>query len=220
MDEMSDCGCEIEIKDQSQKRVLYWLLSINAVMFVFEIWLGWIAESTALISDSLDMLADAVVYGIGLYAVGKAAGDKVKAALVSSYFQAALGGLIILDIARRIALGSEPVSGLMMGVGLAALTANVICLLLIQKHKDGEVHMRASWIFSTNDVIANLGVIFSGILVWWLRSRWPDIVIGEIIAVVILRGAWLIRDDAKRELAAIESEKLGCCSNQSHCSGR
>lgn len=220
MDEMSDCGCEIEIKDQSQKRVLYWLLSINAVMFVFEIWLGWIAESTALISDSLDMLADAVVYGIGLYAVDKAAGDKAKAALLSSYFQAALGGLIFLDIVRRIALGSEPVSGLMMGVGLAALTANVICLLLIQKHKDGEVHMRASWVFSTNDVIANLGVIFSGILVWWLGSRWPDIVIGGIIAVVILRGAWLIRDDAKRELAAIESEKSGCCSNQSHCSGR
>ena len=84
---MSDCGCEIEIKDQSQKRVLYWLLTINALMFVIEISFGWIAESTALIADSLDMLADAIVYGVALYAVGRAVNDKAKVALVSGYFK-------------------------------------------------------------------------------------------------------------------------------------
>ena len=68
---MSGCGCDIEIKDQEQKRVLYWLLGINAVMFVVEMSVGLLADSTALIADSLDMLADAVVYGIGIYAVGK-----------------------------------------------------------------------------------------------------------------------------------------------------
>ncbi len=197
---MSDCGCEVEIKNQSQKRVLYWLLAINAVMFAVEISLGWIAESTAVIADSIDMLADAIVYGIGLYAVGRAASDKAKAAMMSGYFQAALGSLILFDILRRIIYGSEPVSTLMMGVGVAALLANVICLILIHKHKDGEVHMRASWIFSTNDVIANLGVIIGGLLVWWLNSRWPDIIIGIFISVVILRGARLILSEAKHQL--------------------
>lgn len=197
---MSNCGCEIEIKNQTQKRVLYWLLIINALMFVIEISFGWIAESTALIADSLDMLADAIVYGVGLYAVGRAANDKAKAALVSGYFQATLGSLILFDILRRIIQGSEPESALMMGFGVVALFANVICLILIHKHRDGEVHMRASWIFSTNDVIANLGVIVSGGLVWSLGNRWPDIIIGIVIAVVIFRGAWLILQDAKREL--------------------
>jgi cation diffusion facilitator family transporter len=197
---MSDCGCEIEIKDQKQKKVLYWLLVINALMFVIEISFGWIAESTALIADSLDMLADAIVYGIGLYAVGRAANDKAKAALVSGYFQAVLGSLILFDIIRRILQGSEPESTLMMTFGIVALFANVICLVLIHQHKDGEVHMRASWIFSTNDVIANLGVITGGVLVWILGSRWPDIIIGVVIAIVILRGAWIIIQDAKREL--------------------
>jgi cation diffusion facilitator family transporter len=201
---MSDCGCEIEIKNQKQKKVLYWLLSINALMFVIEISFGWIAESTALIADSLDMLADAIVYAIGLYAVGRTANDKAKAALVSGYFQAVLASLILFDILRRILQGSEPESALMTVFGVVALFANVICLVLIYQHKDGEVHMRASWIFSTNDVIANLGVITGGVLVWILGSRWPDIIIGVVIAIVILRGAWIIIQDAKRELKEID----------------
>ena len=107
---MSDCGCEIEIKDQSQRGVLIWLLSINLGMFFLEIVVGWYAESTALIADALDMLADAIVYGISLYAVGRSAHHKVKAALVSGYFQGVLGLTVLIDIGRRIILGSEPES--------------------------------------------------------------------------------------------------------------
>lgn len=206
---MSDCGCEIEIRDRSQSRVLIVLLAINATMFIFELGIGWYAESTGLIADSMDMLADAIVYGIGLYAIGKAAEHKAHAALISGWFQGALGVLIIVDVVRRILLGSEPASALMMGVGMVALIANIICLSLIQSHKDGEVHMRASWIFSKNDVIANTGVIISGGLVWVLDSRWPDLLIGSIIALVIFRGARHIIFDARQELAG----------ENSHCSG-
>ncbi|GAB1266575.1 hypothetical protein NBRC116493_35250 [Aurantivibrio infirmus] len=197
---MSDCGCSVEIKDQSQKQVLYWLLGINGLMFLVEIVVGIMADSTALIADSMDMLADAIVYVIGLYAVGRAVSKKAKAAQLSGYFQATLGSLILLDIIRRIFTGSEPVSILMMGMGSVALVANVVCLFLIQKHKEGDVHMRASWIFSANDVIANAGVILGGFLVMWWQTRWPDIVIGVIISVLILRGARMILKDATTEL--------------------
>ena len=91
---MSDCGCEVEVKDGEQKTVLYWLLGINAAMFVLELGVGWFAQSTGLIADSLDMLADAIVYGIGLYAVGRAITAKAKAALISGYFQLLLAVLI------------------------------------------------------------------------------------------------------------------------------
>ena len=196
---MSGCGCEVEIKDQSQRQVLYWLLGINATMFVIEMGIGLLADSTALIADSLDMLADAVVYGIALYAIGKSLLHKANAARISGFFQMALGLLIIIDIVRRSIYGSEPVSGLMMAMGAVALVANVICLVIIRKQKNEEVHMRASWIFSANDVIANLGVIFAGVLVFWLDSRWPDLVIGVIVSCVVLRGAKMILEDAKNE---------------------
>ena len=196
---MSGCGCEVEIKDQSQRQVLYWLLGINATMFVIEMGIGLLADSTALIADSLDMLADAVVYGIALYAIGKSLLHKANAARISGFFQMALGVLIIIDIVRRSIYGSEPVSGLMMAMGAVALVANVICLVIIRKQRNEEVHMRASWIFSANDVIANLGVIFAGVMVFWLDSRWPDLVIGVIVSCVVLRGAKMILEDAGNE---------------------
>ena len=196
---MSGCGCEVEIKDQSQRQVLYWLLGINATMFVIEMGIGLLADSTAFIADSLDMLADAVVYGVALYAIRKSLLHKANAARISGFFQMALGVLIIIDIVRRSIYGSEPVSGLMMAMGAVALVANVICLVIIRKQRNEEVHMRASWIFSANDVIANLGVIFAGVLVFWLDSRWPDLVIGVIVSCVVLRGAKMILEEAGNE---------------------
>ncbi len=204
---MSGCGCEVEIRDQSQRQVLYWLLGINATMFVIEIGIGLIADSTALIADSLDMLADAVVYGVALYVIGKSLLHKANAARISGYFQMALGLLIIVDIVRRSIYGSEPVSVLMMTMGAVALVANVICLVIIRKQKDEEVHMRASWIFSANDVIANLGVIFAGVLVFWLESRWPDLVIGLIVSCIVLRGAKMILEDVRNETQQALSEQ-------------
>jgi len=197
---MSDCGCEIEITNKEQKGVLISLLAINAFMFVFEISLGWYAQSTGLIADSMDMLADAIVYCIGLYAIGKSIQHKAKTALLSGWFQGALSLMILIDVLRRVFIGSEPISILMMAVGAIALMANVYCLRLIEKHKDGDVHMRASWIFSKNDVIANMGVILGGLLVWLLDSRWPDLVIGSLIALVIFNGARHIIIDARGEL--------------------
>jgi len=196
---MSDCSCEIEIKNREESRILIILLGINAIMFFVEITLGIMSESTALIADSLDMLADATVYGIALYAVGKGALKKIKAAHISGVFQIILGVAVLFDIVRRAILGSEPESLLMILVGIAALIANIICLQLISKHKDGEVHMRASWIFSKNDVIANLGIILGGGLVYLFDSRFPDLIIGLAISIIVIRGGVNIIKDANNE---------------------
>lgn len=211
---MSDCGCEIEITNKEQKGTLIRLLAINGFMFLFEMSLGWYAQSTGLIADSMDMLADAIIYAIGLYAIGKSLQQKANAALLSGWFQAVLGLMILLDIVRRIFVGSEPISALMMGVGVIALVANFYCLRLIHKHKDGEVHMRASWIFSKNDVIANTGVIMGGLLVWMLDSRWPDLVIGTLIALVIFNGARHIILDARSELSQSKQLEESSCSSK------
>ena len=196
---MSGCGCEVEIANREQSRVLVLLLAINGVMFVAEIFAGIVGDSTALIADSLDMLADASVYAIGLYAVGRSLLIKAKAAHISGIFQVALGLGVLLDIVRRFFVGSEPESLIMMAVGIVALFANMLCLVLIYKHRQGEVHMRASWIFSKNDVIANLGIIGGGLLVSFTGSSYPDLIIGIIISAIVIRGGVNIIKDAKRE---------------------
>ena len=195
---MANCGCEIDIKSKEESRVLIILLLINAVMFITEFAFGWLSESTGLIADSLDMLADALVYGVSLYAVGKSLYVKANSAMLSGCLQITLGIGVLLDILRRVIIGSEPESGFMIAVSLVALIANVICLVLLAKHRDGEVHMRATWIFTRNDVIANLGVITAGILVAYLSSAIPDLVIGCIISAVVIRGGVQIINEAKK----------------------
>jgi cation diffusion facilitator family transporter len=185
---MSDCDCHFEARDAEQRRVLIRLLTINGTMFVAEIIVGLLAQSTGVMADSLDMLADALVYGIGLYAIGRSDLAKQRAAGWSGIFQIVLAAGILVDVVRRGIYGSEPHSVLMMAVSAVALMANAYCLKLLHKHREGEVHMRASWIFSRSDVIANAGVIIAGGLVAVSGSRWPDLVVGAVIALVVLNG--------------------------------
>ena len=111
--------------------------------------------------------------------------------------QIALGIGVIIEVIRRLVVGSAPVSVLMIVTGIVAFGANITCLILLAKHRAGEVHMRASWIFSTNDVIANAGVVLSGLLVMWSGSRIPDLVIGAVVSVVVIRGGRLILLEAR-----------------------
>ena len=193
---MSVCGCDAALDERRERGTLWKLLAVNGLMFVLEVVIGLLAQSTAVLADSLDMLADAGVYGIALYAVGRSPRVKARAAQWSGALQLLLGALVLLDIARRLLLGSEPVSLLMIGMGCVALLANTYCLWLITEHRHGEVHMRASWIFSKNDVLANLGIIAGGLLVHWLDSPYPDLAIGTVIALVVLRGGVRILRDA------------------------
>lgn len=196
---MSGCGCEFEIKNKEQSAVLKKLLLINAVMFVVEITLGVMAQSSALIADSLDMFADAAVYSVGLYAVGRSQTAKNKAASISGVLQIILGLMVIFDVFRRYLYGSEPDSIVIIFVGMVALVVNLICLKLLSRHRDGEVHMRASWIFSKNDVIANIGIILSGIIVYWSGQSLPDLIIGLVISLIVIRGGFEILRDVKQE---------------------
>lgn len=176
----------------SESGVLRMLLAINGTMFVLEAALGWFADSTGLIADSLDMLADSVVYGLSLYAVGHPLSRQKRAARLSGWFQLLLAAGVLIEVVRRYAYGSDPQPPFMMAVSALALAANVTCLMLLHRHREGGVHMKASWIFSTNDVIANCGVIAAGALVHITGSNLPDLVIGAVVGAIVMRGAFSI----------------------------
>ncbi|QJD57563.1 cation transporter [Pseudomonas sp. gcc21] len=175
--------------DAQESGTLRWLLGINAIMFVAEMTAGLIAQSTGLIADSLDMFADAAVYGLALYAVGRSLRLQTRAAHFAGVLQLVLALGVLIEVMRRFLVGSEPESLIMMIAAFIALIANTVCLLLIFKHREGGVHMKASWIFSANDVLINLGVITAGALVAWTGSSYPDLVIGTIVGLIVLNGA-------------------------------
>ncbi len=186
---LTDTGVLPQGDPEQEASALRWLLLINGVMFLTEVTAGLLAQSTGLIADSLDMLADASVYGISLYVVNRSLDLQVKAAHVSGWLQLLLAFGVLFEVGRRFLFGSEPESILMVAFGFVALVANVICLVIIYGHRQGGAHMKASWIFSANDVIANIGVITAGVLVALTDSHYPDLIIGTIIGLIVLNGA-------------------------------
>ena len=80
---------------------------------------------------------------------------------------------------------------------MLALTANVICLLLLQRTKSKDTHIQASILFSSNDVIINAGVILAGFLVWQLDNQMPDLITGGIVFLIVTSGALRILKLAK-----------------------
>jgi Co/Zn/Cd efflux system component len=172
-----------------EARTLKWVLAINGGMFVAEVIGAVLAQSSALFADSLDMFADAAVYALALFGVHRARASQVKAAHVSGALQLLLGLVALGEVVRRLVAGSEPEAGLMAVVAAAALAANATSMWLLARHRAGGAHMRASWIFTTTDVIANLGVIVAAVLVRLLGSNVPDLVAAALIALVVLNGA-------------------------------
>jgi Co/Zn/Cd efflux system component len=181
---------ELKIESPEKQRKLLWIvLAINFAFFLIEITTGFISKSMGLVADSLDMLADALVYGMSLFAVGGAIIKKKRVALLAGYFQITLAAIGFLEVLRRF-LGSEkiPDFSTMIFISFFALIANGLCLYLLQKSNNKEAHMQASLIFTSNDVIINLGVIVAGFLVFWLQSNKPDLIIGTIVFILVIIG--------------------------------
>lgn len=178
-------------EDTNQRKMLWAVLAINFVFFVVEMTTGVISKSMGLVADSLDMLADSFVYGISLFAVGGTVIRKKRIAKLAGYFQIALAAIGLGEVLRRF-FGAEklPDFSTMIIVSILALIANGLCLYILQRSKSkDEAHMKASMIFTSNDIIINLGVIIAGILVLWSGSGFPDLVIGAIVFALVFQGA-------------------------------
>lgn len=182
---------ELEFEEPAKQRKLLWtVLAINFAFFAIEMTAGLISGSMGLVADSLDMLADSFVYGISLFAVGASVSRKQNIATLAGYFQITLAVIGFVEVVRRfIGVEEMPDFATMIVVSVLALLANGFCLYLLQKSKSKEAHMQASAIFTSNDVIINLGVIAAGVLVYISGSNKPDLIVGTIVFIVVIRGA-------------------------------
>lgn len=190
---------DISFEDEKgQKNVLWAVLIINFAFFLLEMVTGIISKSMGLIADSLDMLADSFVYGLSLLVVGGSVIRKKNVARLAGYFQIILAVIGFSEVLRRFILSEQlPDFRIMILVSILALIANAICLFLLQRSKSEEAHMQASMIFTSNDIIINTGVIVAGLFVYWLSSNTPDLLIGSIVFILVIRGAIRILKLAK-----------------------
>jgi len=192
-------GNELAALRERQGYVLVVVLVINLAMFFVEFVSGWLARSTALLGDSLDMLGDASVYAVTLYALHRSERTRAGVALLKGAAMALLGLVVITEAIRKSVLGIVPDAGLMGVVGFMALAANTTCFAMLYRHRSDDLNMRSTWLCSRNDLIANTSVLGAAALVMLTGTLWPDVLVGVGIALLFLHSARQVLTEAWRD---------------------
>ena len=204
---MSDCcnsGCSAtaDALKHKQRGVLITVLIINTLMFLVVVVASQIAGSSAMFADSLDFLGDALTYGLSLYVVARSTQAKARVAI----FKGTLIGLaalaVIAQLIYRIIYPSLPDFGLMGVFALISLAANSICLYLLTAHKTDDVNMSSVWECSRNDILTNLSVLITAVLVWLTHSGWPDLIVAALLSILLLRSSYRVLRSGFAELRA------------------
>lgn len=205
---MKDC-CEVRTDiPQRQRRVLHVVLWINVAMFLAEAIGGALANSTALLADSVDMLGDAIVYGFSLYVVSRGAIWRTRAALLKGLIMAAFGIGVLAQVIVKVLTGVVPSAEVMGGIGVLAMAANGVCLALLWRHRTDDINMRSAWVCSLNDVGGNAAVLVASAVVALTGSGWPDIIVGLVIAAMFGASAVNVIRSAKRAMRAADIEAV------------
>jgi Co/Zn/Cd efflux system component len=206
---MADCcndkACEIDALRNRQSSVLKIALGINAVMFVVELTAGLVAGSVSLVADSLDMLGDALVYSFSIYVVARGARMKIIAALFKGSIMATFGLFVLGQAIYKTVFPQVPIVEAIGVIGLLALAANSLCVVLLWRHRVDDINMSSVWLCSRNDIIANVSVLFAALGVWLTHSGWPDILVGLALAALLLRSSLFVISGGITELRANKS---------------
>lgn len=182
------------------KRALWIVVLLNVGYGIVEVFGSFLAGSQALQADSLDFIGDGLISFLGLMAVGWGLAARAKAALLQGVFLGLLGIGVVASTLYRVFVEHEPQTMLMGGFAIVAFIVNVLAAVVLIPHRKGDANMRAVWLFSRNDAIGNLAVVFAAALVWWLSSPWPDLVVAFAVAALFLQSAWSIIRDARHDL--------------------
>lgn len=189
----AEFNAEKTTHNENQRKILWIVLAINFGFFLLELIYGVIAKSVGLIGDSIDMLADALVYGLSLLAVAGTIILKKRVAAIAGYLQLTLAILGFTEVVRRFfGVDQIPNFTTMIVISSMALLGNTLSLYFLQKSRSNEVHIKATMIFTSNDIIVNFGVIIAGLLVNWLNTNIPDLAIGAIAFSFVLIGSFRI----------------------------
>jgi Co/Zn/Cd efflux system component len=190
---------QLDASDAAQRKTLLWVLGINLSQVIVAGIVGIVADSTGLLGAALDNLGDAVVYAVSIYAVGRTNVAKARVAQLSGALLIVLGLALLVEVLRRFFAEAEPIGLAMVVTAAANAGTNLLCLRLLRAHRDQGVHLKASWIFTTNDMLANAGIVVSGAAVMFFGSALPDLIIGLAVAGIVLKGGWDILKEAREE---------------------
>lgn len=200
MGECCNDGCGLNALQARQRATLKIVLAINAVMFLVVIAAAFYAGSSALMSDSLDNLGDAITYALSLYAVSMGGRVKARVALFKGALILSAALLVAGQIVYKLFYPAVPIFEAMSLFSVLGLAANGVCLYLLWRHRDEDINMSSVWECSRNDIASNLSVFVAAIGVWATGSGWPDLFVASCLVLLLVRSAFRIISSARNQL--------------------
>ncbi len=193
-------ACELSKLKKQQAHVLWVVLLINIVMFAIEFGAGIHGDSLALSADSLDMLGDALVYASSLYVINKSSKAQAGTAFLKGSIMFLLAIAVFARASYQLVTGATPEAAIMGTVGVVALLANLLCLVLLTRHREDNLNMSSVWLCSRNDIIANTSVLAAAALVFLTHSVLPDFAVGLLLAFVFAKSAGKVLSQSWKEI--------------------
>ena len=191
-------------------------IAINALYVIIELGAGLYYDSLALISDAGHNLTDVASLALALLAFRLAkvkANDKftygyrkstVLVSLINSVVLfVAIGGILWESFSRMhnpVVVQGLPIS-IVAGIGIGI---NAISAFLFFKDKDSDLNVKGAYLHLMADAAVSLGVVVSGVLIYFFHLYWLDLAMSLVIVVVIFYSTWnLFRDSLSLTLDGV-----------------
>ena len=193
-------GQEANLTDPVFRRVLWIALVANLIMFAVELVASLLGDSVSLQADALDFFSDAANYGISLLVIGMALHLRARAALIKAATMVTFGLWVLGSAVYRAYTGSAPDPTMMGSIALLALAVNVVVAWMLYAHRNGDSNKRSIWLCSRNDAIGNIAVLLAAFGVFASATRWPDLIVAAVIALLSTTAAVQVIRMARLEL--------------------
>ena len=192
-----------EAQDPAYRKILWFALIVNAVMFLIESTAGFKSDSVSLLADAIDFLGDAANYGVSLAVLSMAMAWRSKAAMLKGACMLSFGFFVLGRAIWAAKTGALPEAATMGSIGFLALMANIAVALMLYRYRTGDANMRSVWLCSRNDAFGNIAVMLAALGVFGTGTAWPDLAVAVGMAGLAMWGGWSVIQEARHELKII-----------------
>jgi cobalt-zinc-cadmium efflux system protein len=188
----------------SSERKLLFAFVLTTAMLVAEAAGGLFSGSLALLADAGHMLVDALALLLAFLGARFAARPadarrtygygriEVLAGFVNALTQFALVIFIAVEAVQRLSDPQPILSGVMLGVAIAGLIANVVVLRTLHGHDPDDVNIAGASLHVLGDLLGSVAAVLAALAVRWLGWLWADPALSVLVSLLILRSAWML----------------------------
>jgi Co/Zn/Cd efflux system component len=177
----------------TERRTLIIAFLLNASLAVIEIVAGLSSRSVALLADAADFVEDSVLYILALALSAQRRDVKRSFGIVVSALMTMPAVMALWMVWTRLADPAPPSGTTIWSVSMLALAANLATAALIlaarRRETRASLGLKAAWLSSRNDAVANVAMIAAGVAVSATGQGWPDIVAGLGVGILHMTGA-------------------------------